>query len=400
MVQLAALTRDLPGTGGRIRVTPEDFRVEEIPLYPLSGEGEFVYFQILKRKLSTFEVARRVARALGMHENQVSYAGLKDARAVTTQWLCVQDVPEQAVRELDVGARIGEVRRHGNRLKIGHLRGNRFRVVVREACEDAREHAAAILEQLVTRGVPNYFGAQRFGVRLTSHRCGEAMLRKDYPAFLDHLLGGPSPREFDEDLCRARELYDRGRHGEAFEAMPIRYRAEKKALGALLRFKDPERAFFAVPKRMRRMFGSSYQSSLFNGLLEERVDRIDRLEPGDLAYLHRNGAVFEVTDPETEQPRCRSLEISPSGPMYGTRTDLAGGAPGERERAVLAATGLQPEDFDTGTGVSLKGSRRPLRVPLKEVALEPGPDASSYVVRFVLPSGSFATSVLAELLKA
>ena len=346
-------------------------------------------------------MARRVARVLGLHENQISYAGLKDARAVTTQWLCVQDVPEQAVRELDqIGARIDEVCRHQNRLKIGHLRGNRFRIVVREACDGALERAAAILEQLVTRGVPNYFGAQRFGTRLQSHLCGEAMLRKDYPAFVDRLLGGPSDREFDQDLCRARELYEQGLHSKAFEAMPIRYRAEKKALGALLRFEDPERAFFAVPKRMRRMFGSSYQSFLFNGLLEERIERIDRLEQGDLAYLHRNGAVFEVTDPEPEQPRCHSLEISPSGPLYGTRIDLAGGAPGERERAVLAATRLTPEDFDTGTGVTLRGARRPLRVQLKEVALEPGPDASSYVVRFALPSGSFATSVLAELLKA
>ncbi|MFQ5845780.1 MAG: tRNA pseudouridine(13) synthase TruD [Planctomycetota bacterium] len=396
----AYLTADRPGTGGRLRARPEDFRVEEIPLYEPAGEGEFVYVRITKRKLSTFEAIRRMARALQIEERRISYAGLKDARAVTSQWLCAEDVSIDAVRGLRVaGLTVGEVRRHGNRLKVGHLRGNRFRIVVRNAVPDAVDRAEAVLEVLVRRGVPNAFGGQRFGTRRDSHRYGEAMIRRDYEGFLRRFLGNPSELEHDRDLRRSRELYDQGRVRDAYEAMPTRYRGEKKALHALLRFGEAERAFFAVPLRLRQMFASSFQSSLFNRVLGQRLPDLDRLEPGDLAYLHRNGAVFAVEDAAAEQPRCDCLEISPSGPLFGTHAPLAAGGQGEREAAVLAATGLGRDDFAVGGGVRCKGGRRPLRVPLKDVAMEKGRSDGTLVLKFALPAGSFATTVLGEILK-
>jgi tRNA pseudouridine13 synthase len=398
-MDLPYLTADLEGTGGALRRLPEDFRVDEVPLYRACGEGEHVYFRLWKRGLATFEAMRRIARDLGVNENSIAYAGLKDARAVTTQWLSVQGVDEDQIRALrSEKMTVLEVRRHTNKLRIGHLLANRFQIVVRKACPGAAERAAAILDRLVRRGAPNYFGEQRFGARLTSYRCGKAMIKKDYDGFVKELVGGPSDREWDPYLREARRLFDEGRLEDAYEAMPTRHRTEKKALHALLRFGDPERAFFAVPIRMRQMFLSSFQSHLFNGLLEKRVETVDRMEEGDLAYLHRNGAVFRVEEGKDVQPRCDAFEISPSAPIFGTHCPLAEGEPGNRERAFLAATGLSLEDFEVGGGIRAKGKRRSVRIPLREVTLEPM-EEDAYRIGFTLPPGAFATVVMREILK-
>jgi tRNA pseudouridine13 synthase len=398
-MELAYLTADMPGSGGVMRKTPEDFRVAEIPLYEACGEGEFVYLLVRKRGLGTFEAVRRLAAALDIPERAVGYAGLKDARAVTTQWISVPADREAAVTGLSLpNMTVLEARRHRNKLRIGHLRGNRFSIVVRDSPPGGAERAAAVLDLLIRRGAPNYFGEQRFGLRGASHRHGEAILRRDYEGFLRSFLGGPPGVERDPRIVAARRAFDEGRFQEAYEAMPTARRAEKKCLHALLRFRDPERACLAIPKRMRQMYVSSYQSWLFNRILEQRVRELDRLLDGDLAFVHRSHRVFAVENAAAEQPRCTAFEISPSGPIFGNRTPLAEGVPGGIERGMLRESELPEDAFERHKGLRFDGQRRPLRLPIKEAALEPL-NATSFRLEFVLPSGSFATAVLREILK-
>jgi tRNA pseudouridine13 synthase len=400
VVELSYLTPDLPGTGGILRRSTADFRVDEVPLYDASGAGEHVYLRIRKRGVSTFDAIRRVAQELDVPERAVGYAGLKDARAVTTQWLSVRGTDEERVAALAVPRiEVLDVRRHGNKLRAGHLRGNRFSIVVHEAEPGAYDRAARILDVLVGRGVPNYFGEQRFGSHGTTHLYGEAIVRHDYGAFVKHILGGEPETERDTRMAAARRLFNAGRLQDAYEAIPMQRRAEKKCLHALLRFDDPERACFAIPKRMRQMYVSSFQSWIFNRVLDRRMPRIDRLLSGDMAYVHRTTRAFFVEDAAVEQQRCRGFEISPSGPIFGTRTPQTEGEPGRVEQELLAETGLQREDFRIGGGLNLKGLRRSLRIPLKEVALAPR-ERTGYCVEFELPGGCFATSVLREIMKS
>jgi len=392
------ITAHMPGTGGVIKECPEDFRVDEIPLYAPCGEGEHVFARLRKRGIATFEAVRQVAERLGIPERYVTYAGLKDARAVTSQWISIFGVTEEAVEAVRLpNLELGEARRHANRLKLGHLRGNRFDIVVRNAEPGSLPRARAIMDVLLRRGVPNYYGEQRFGVRGDGHLYGRALLRRDYQGFLDRMLGGPPGTTLDERILESRRLYDEGKLEAAYDSMPIKKRAEKKALGALVRFGDVETAVRAIPKRMRQIYASSFQSWLFNRILVQRLETIDQLLEGDLAYLHRSGRVFRVEDAELEQPRCTAFEVSPSGPMFGSRMTAPGGKPGEMEAEVLDSTGLLPKQFKTEQGLHMKGLRRSLRIPLREVCLEPI-DETAYRVRFTLPSGSFATVVLAELL--
>ena len=398
-MDLPFLTADLPGTGGVLKKTPEDFAVDEIPLYEACGEGEHVFALMKKRGIATFEAVRRLAQRLRIPERYITFAGLKDARAVTTQWISLFEVDEERVAAVHAPAvELSRIRRHRNRLRVGHLRGNRFSIVVREASPDHAALVPPIVEILLRRGVPNYFGEQRFGTRGNSYLYGECLLRGDREGLLRHLLGGEPGPTLDPRVLESRRLFNAGDYPAAYDAMPIKHRVEKKALGALVRFGDPEPAVNAIPKRMRQIFVSSYQSWLFNRIAAARTDGIDRLEDGDMAYVHRTGRAFRVERAADEQPRCTAFEISPSGPIFGSHMTIAGGEPGRREQALLDESGLTPDHFRAVRGMKLKGSRRSLRIPLRDFSYE-ALDETSYRLRFSLPSGSFATVVLAEFMK-
>jgi len=148
---------------------------------------------------------------------------------------------------------------------------------------------------------------------------------------------------------------------------------------------------------MSACYVNALQSDLFNRVLAERLPDLDRLENGDLAWIHAKGAVFLVEDADAEQPRCNDGEISPSGPLFGRKTTAASGEPGAREAAVLAASGLEPKDFRLPGAGRLDGRRRPLRVPLLDATVEE--DAEGLLLRFPLPKGSYATALLAEVQK-
>lgn len=392
------LTDDLPGVGGIIRKHPDDFRVSEIPAYAPSGSGQHALFEIEKVGISTQRAIRYIAHALGVPSNRIGSAGLKDAHAVTRQWLSVEGVTPQAVQALELNdVRILSADRHRNRLKIGHLRGNRFVIRVRDlACDDPLERATAILQVLQKRGLPNGFGPQRFGIRGNTQYLGQALLGRNPVVFLAYYLG--MPRSEDQPrIAEARTAFENHDLAAALDAWPSRGDPEYRVLARLVAGNSPESAIQSIPRSLRRLYVSAYQSYLFNQLLADRIQCLDRLELGDLAIKHANGAYFCVDDLAAEQPRADALEISPSGPLYGHKTRLAQSKPGERERALLDRLGLTLDAFRLGSGVSMRGSRRPLRVPLSDVSLERD---DGLVLRFSLPAGAYATNLLAEVIKS
>ncbi len=389
------LTGDLPGVGGKLKVIPADFRVEELPLYEPCGQGPHTYLKIEKEGMSTFQAVRQIARALNIDVRQVGYAGLKDAQAVTVQTISVGDVPVERAARLQIeGLRVLEVARHTNKLKIGHLRGNRFEIRIRDVPPTALPAAQAILNVLVRRGVPNFFGEQRFGVRGDTHLLGRALVQGDYEAFVRRYLGMPHPDETPR-VRQARQRFDEGQIAAALDLWPSGLSDELTVLQTLARHPDDyARAVRSLPHKLVKFFASAYQSALFNRLLAERLSTIDRLEQGDLAWIHGKGAVFVVHEPQQEQPRADRLEISPSGPLYGFKVTLAQGRPGEVERQLLEQEQLALQDWRR---VRLEGARRPFRFPLYDPQLD---FDDGLVLRFWLPAGCYATVVLNEVMKS
>jgi len=338
-MSLPFVTADLPGSGGRIKAAPEDFRVEEQPAYLPQGSGPHLWLLAEKRGLTTRDLARALARALSVQEREVGYAGQKDKAAVTRQWLSLP-----VARDPDPAALCGEgwrvlsASRHQNKLRLGHARGNRFEVAVRGG-DPGRARAAA--RALGARGLANFFGPQRFGAEGRNAAIGKALLtgRGDVPG--------------------------------AAQALRDRF--------------------------LRRLCISAWQSELFNQWLAERLadGLLDRALQGDVMKKLQSGGVFVCQDPAADGPRVAAFEISPAGPLFGHRLREAEGPAREREERLLVASGVTAADLRRGGGEA-EGTRRPGRLP---VAVEIEPLSDGYWARFELPSGSYATVVVGELTK-
>ncbi len=401
--ELPFLTRDVPGIGGRIKESPGDFVVEEVPLYEPSGAGTHVYFQIEKTQLTTMQAVQRIARALGRPAREIGYAGLKDAEAVTRQWLSVEHIEVARVESLSVPrVRVVKVTRHGNKLRLGHLRGNRFTLKVRDAVVSRIEDVRSSLAVLGRRGVPNYFGPQRFGLRGDTWKIGRAVLRGEFEEALALMLGRPGPHDYGQVL-KARELFERGDYEAAANTWPYPFDNERRVCWAVAKSGGNfARAMRAVDPQLKRFFISAYQSQMFNQVVAERIDGLDSLRPGDLAWRHPQGAVFRVEDVAKEQPRCDAFEISPTGPLFGYRMSEPQGEAGDIEARVMAAETLTPENWRQGADRhKIKGARRPLRFQPQDVSIGVGRDDDGEYLQllFYLESGCYATALLREICK-
>lgn len=392
------LTAQVPGTGGVLKESAEDFLVEEIPAYLPSGEGEHCYAVIEKRGIATLEALRRISKALGVQERDLGYAGMKDAIGVTRQTVSIPRVAPEKVLSLQIpGITVLSARLHGNKLRLGHLKGNRFRIRLREVAPGGAAAAGESIAILERRGVPNRFGAQRYGVQGNSHQIGAAVLRRDFKQAVDTLIGDPAAVN-DERWRLAIEAYRRGEFSESLSLFPGHFRVERELLGRLVqRPEGYERAFNSVQPRLKRLYLSAFQSSLFDEVLERRLDCLDRIAEGDIAFKHENGACFLVKDAAAEAARAEGFEISATGPMFGCTMMEALGAQGELEREVLAAQGLTLESFNLSGGLRMEGERRPLRVPLNGASVQE--EGNNLVLEFSLPRGSYATAVMSEIMK-
>lgn len=334
---LRALPR--PRIPGRAKVEPEDFVVEEVPAYLPKGSGTHLFLRIEKRGLSTPDAVRKIAGALGKRERDIGFAGLKDAQAVSRQWLSVEHVDRAKAAALAFpDLRVLDVGLHDNKLRAGHLRGNRFTIVLRDVGPAHLADLEANLAWLVANGALNWFGEQRFGKR-------GANLQKGLDILLD---------------------------------------------------RDPQKAARRVPQHLYKLILSAVQSEAFNRVLAHRLDTTAQVLDGDIAFLHASGAAFAVTDAKAEQARCATFEISPSGPLPGPRCLRASLEPGRIEDTALEELGITHEHFAALPRDSHPGARRPLRIPVLGAAARSVTDGLE--VAFELPAGAYATAVLRELL--
>ncbi len=392
------LTADIPGIGGMIKESSEDFRVTEIPLYLPCGEGEHIYAELEKRGITTLEAIRRISRALNLQERDIGYAGQKDSKGITRQTVSLPRVRPEQVMSLDIpGIRILSAIPHRNKLKLGHLAGNRFALAVRGVPSDAAARTEAVFEVLAHRGLPNFFGPQRYGIQGNSHLIGRALLAGNHKAACDAIIGDPAAVS-DDRWQSAIAAYLAGELAESLRLFPHSCRTERELLQRLAARPDAyEKALHALNPRLRSLYLSAWQSALFDLVLAERLHSIDEVEEGDLAWKHANGACFLVADPAVEAPRAAAFEISPSGPLFGASMTWPVGEPGKREERALTSEGLTPAGPAGGWPSRLDGARRPLRVPISDPSVRQ--DGDTLFLGFSLPKGSYATAVLREVVK-
>src|SRR4051794_4959515 len=220
-MQLPYLTTDFPGIGGAIKQRTEDFFVQEIPLYEPSGQGEHVYAEVQKVGVTTFEAINRIADALHVSSRAIGYAGLKDARAITRQVFSIPGTTEQAVMDLRIpDLTIQWAARHANKIRLGHLAGNRFAIKIREVNPTDVVKLTPALEQLKSRGMPNFFGEQRFGRRGNNDTLGATLIRGRPEELLKVLLGSPNPAIDEPQTVKARTNFDKNDLDGAMKGWP------------------------------------------------------------------------------------------------------------------------------------------------------------------------------------
>ncbi len=397
------------GVGGRLKEHPEDFVVDELPLYQPSGQGEHLYVCVRKQGLSHHEAMRALSSHFGVPERRIGFAGMKDKHAVTSQVFSIHvgnATFPTATGAIRPGLEIAWMERHGNKLRRGHLAGNRFSIRIRGVDPLLAPRAARRLAHLERLGAPNAFGPQRFGYRANNHVLGAYLVHRAWQAALDELLGSRGT-PFPAYQAERRRLYDEGRHGDAAALWTRSDHAELAALRALSEGADARRACLAIGRAQLGFYVNAFQSAVFNWLLDDRIARgaLGTLEPGDLAWKHDSRAVFAVTEELCASgelmDRLATLEISPSGPLWGPGMTTASGVVGERERAALAEAGVTIEHLEQSP-IRVEGARRAMRVRLAHPDVDSGFDEHGPYVRvaFDLERGAYATVVLREIMRA
>jgi tRNA pseudouridine13 synthase len=327
---------DLEGIGGHIGPDPEDFVVDEVPLYAASGQGDHWYVRLRKRGATTLDLRDAVAQAAQVAAGDVGYAGMKDKHAVTTQWLSVpvlRSQPPESWR-LDERFALLEATRHTNKLRLGHLDSNRFTIRLVDLAPGALDRLAPLAARLTSQGITNYFGAQRFG---------------------------RSQGNLESALSSLR----RGRLGP---------RAGTRG----------------------KFLASVIQSEVFNRFATGRVALgRTRLLVGDVVRFSDGRALFTVEDAEREQGRLDRGELRLTGPMVGPKMKSSAGVPLELERAAIEGVGLDAQAL-ASLGRWAPGTRRDLLLWPSGLSHEIGSD-QSLVLRFSLPAGAYASLVISTL---
>lgn len=282
------ITPDLPGIGGTLKAEPKHFVVEEIPLYLPEGAGGHLYLRLAREGMTTRQVADGLAQLFGLPRNEVGFAGLKDKQARAVQYFSLPltgTLPEEAAKRVsgELGLEVLEAAPHPNKLKTGHLLGNRFTLLVSGVGDEALEPAQAVADALAQRGVANFYGAQRFGMDGDNAEQGRAALL------------GRGPRD----------------------------------------------------KWLRKLLLSAWQSALFNAWLTRRLARGEfaKLIQGDLAKKTDTGGMFTADDVAAEQPRLDAGAITYTGPMFGKKMRWPNEPAASYEREILAEEEVSEGDL-------------------------------------------------------
>jgi tRNA pseudouridine13 synthase len=323
-----------PIAQAQLRTQPEDFVVEETNTIELSGAGEHLWLQLRKRGVNTEFAARQLARTIGVPPRAVSYAGMKDRHALTTQWFSVhlpgRDDPDLAGK-LPPEMELLAAQRHARKLQRGALKGNRFEILLR-ACQGERAALQQRVDDIARGGVPNYFGEQRFG------RAGDNLARAAA------MFGGSAVRD----------------------------------------------------RHLRGIYLSAARSLLFNEVLARRVEAGSWAEvlEGEVCVLNGSNSFFVPASIDSEiERRLREGDIHPSGPLWGAGDPPSAASVNALERAVAQRFAALAEGL---AEARLAQERRALRVIPGELSVQ-WLDAESLRLRFALPAGTYATAVLREI---
>ncbi len=403
------------GIDGDVKVSLEDFYVEEIAKLKIGEEGRFTIIRVKKVNWDTMNFVRALANALRISQKRIHYAGTKDKKAVTVQHFAISSLSDEKIERLKSlrikDAEIEVLGKSNRDIQLGDLIGNKFRVVVRNAKNGDR--IRRIEEELREKGTPNFFGLQRFGsIRFITHEVGLHILKRDYETAFWTYVAKPFEGE-NEEVRRIREILWETRDAKfGLRELPKYLRYERNLLQKLREGKSEREALLSLPKNLKMMFVHAYQSYVFNRVLSARIEEFGNLkdvEKGDwVDFVEFENGYYRFAEDFVKvgdhnfkrvkflvEKRRASLAI----PLPGYETKLGDDWTSEKIREFLEADGISLEDFKHEFDeFSSKGSFRVADILIEHTNLnfEAG---DTIVFEFFLPKGCYATIFLREFVK-
>jgi tRNA pseudouridine13 synthase len=330
--------------------SPRDFTVEEIPLYAFTGEGEHLVLKVRKKELTTWEMLDIISGYVGIKRRDMGYAGLKDKHAMTIQYISLPAKLEDRLAAFThEKIKILETTRHNNKIRVGHLKGNRFSIRLKKVLGVQKEKLDSVLKWIKANGVPNYFGNQRFGTDGTNWIDGKRLLADELK------IRDKKTREF---LMGSYQSY-----------LYNNWLSKRMELNVLLeQFSEAQtEELMRLPKGSLK--GTKEQPNFF------------KLVEGDVMMHYPYGRLFEVEKLSKEAERFETKDIAPTGLIPGKRTKRATGV-----------ARLLEEPFDED--IALFGARRYAWIEVTEIKKRYVEEKAHYELSFALPKGSYATNVL------
>ena len=332
-----------------------DFVVEEIPLYEFSGEGEHLVLFVRKKNLSTMELVSLIAKYLGIKNRDIGYAGLKDKHAMTKQYISVHKQHEEAMESFShESVKILSKVYHNNKIRIGHLKGNRFFIKVKKVNPTSAKKIDEALKNISEYGMPNFFGYQRFGNDGDNHIIGEKIAKGEKkernPRIKKLLINAYQSHLFNLWLSRRLEINTLVRNFESSEIESLLNMPNNE----VQKLKDQKHPF--------------------------------KLISGDIMEHYPHGRLFDFEGTQEDLSRFLARDISVTGLLCGKKVKTSSGMAREIEK-----------DFDDE--INADGARRYAWVYATDVEGRFKDQEAQYEMNFTLPKGSYATVLIEEIAK-
>lgn len=425
------------GVGGVIKEAVDDFVVQEVLVdgskAPINGvvpakvlgstsvRQRFLLCILAKRNWDTFIAVKNVAIALGIDQGRIQIAGIKDAKAVTSQHITIdgvalEDAAKVNVKDINIYP-VGYVR---EALSTFYLLGNNFTINIKNLmdCEEAQTRISqAITELEALGGMPNYYGHQRFGTtRPITHQVGKALVQGNFEEAAMLFLAKPSPHEHPTSRQARQQLQDTLDFQQSMVNFPRQLRFERLMLSHL--FDNPGDyvgAFQRLPQKLQELFVQAHQSYLFNRFLSERLKRglsLGKAEVGDyVVAVERNGLPLTTVAKVVTEETVAALNVQVAAgklrvalPIVGARQKLSQGIMGQIEGEVLEQEGIKMDLLRVNelSRVGGKGGLRAAVTPIRDFNLQNiSKIEGEFAVQlsFMLLRGSYATVLLREIIK-